>query len=343
MSVFIHFQLIGQLYTDTPWFVSLNRIDGKFHVHTDKLQYFNGVNPYGFEAEIGKWQFSERIKSRYGIYSKWGLQLNYTNFNHKDLGYTVNSLLFIEPLFKVKGKLRISFKAGTGIAYVSNPYHEEDNSYNKAYSTKFVFPLQGGLNVYYFINKQFAIKASGSFRHISNGGVKQPNLGINYPVYGLGLEYLLQKYNVKPINTSKFFRDKEKRTSMLLGYSQKNDTTAIKAESIYNFMVNRSFQISRNNGMTLGGLLEFHDVEMVEKIMDQISMGTYIGNEFFIGKIRFGQQMGIYVFRRKSAPNLLFQNYYLRYLLKEHWVIGADLKAHGIEADYMLIQIGFVF
>ncbi len=93
VCVFIHLPLIGQLYTDTPWFVSLNRIDGDFQVHSDKLQYFNGVNPSGFEMDVGKWLLSENIQSRYGIYSKWGLQINYTNFNHNDLGYTFNSLV----------------------------------------------------------------------------------------------------------------------------------------------------------------------------------------------------------------------------------------------------------
>ncbi len=343
IGVFIHLQIIAQLYTEAPWFVSLNRIDGDFKVHTDKLQHFNGVNPYGFDMEVGKWLLSERIRGQYGVYSKWGVQFNYSNYNHKDLGYTINTLMFIEPLLKAREKWRISVKAGVGIGYVSNPYHEVDNPYNQAYSTKFVYPLQGGVTVYYFFNKQFAVKASGSFRHISNGGVEQPNLGINHTAYGVGVEYILRKYNVKPINTVKYNRDNVKRTVLLLGYSQKRDTTFSGADDILNVMVNRSFQVSRNTGIAFGGLMEYQQNKNADEIKEQIGIGAYIGNEFFIGNIRFGQQLGIYVLKRNEAPTLLFQNYYLRYLLKQHWVVGANLKGHGIDADYLLMQLGYVF
>ncbi len=173
--------------------------------------------------------------------------------------------------------------------------------------------------------------------------MKQPNLGINYTAYGLGVEYLLDKYKVKPINTVNIYRKKVKRMALLLGYSQKKDTLVTKTENIFSIMINKSFQISRTTGLTLGGLLEYQDAKNVENVKYQIGIGPYIGNEFFIGNVRFGQQLGIYVLRRKKVPNLLFQNYYLRYLLKEHWVIGADLKVHGIEADYILVQLGVVF
>ncbi len=341
MAVLVHLQIEGQLITDSPWFISLNNINGNFQVHTDKRQYFNGVNPYGVEVEVGKWLLSNNIQSRYGIYSKWGVQFNYTNFNHEDLGYTLNSLVFIEPLLKARRKWRFSFKAAAGIAYTSNPYEKVNNPHNLAYSSYLAFPLQASISGYYFINKQFAIKVLGSYRHLSNGGVKQPNLGINYLAYGVGLEYILQKYSVMPINTTKFYKEKRKRLDVLIGYSQKNDTLNSGSEAILNVLVNKSFEMSRNNGLTLGGMLEFQDDKSVEEVDGKVGLGAYLGNEFYIGDVRFGQQLGIYALRRKEAPNLLFQNYYLRYLIKEKWIIGANLKAHGINADYILLQIGF--
>ncbi len=343
VAILVHFQVVGQLITDTPWFISLNSINGNFQVHTDKLQYFNGVKPYGFEVEIGKWLLLDNIQSRYGIYSKWGVQMNYTNFNHEDLGYTLNSIVFIEPLFKARGKWRFSIKGGAGIAYTNNPYDKVDNPHNLTYSSYFAFPLQVSLNGYFFVNKQFAFKIYGSYRHLSNGGIQQPNLGINYPAYGAGVEYIFQRYSVQPINTTKFYKEKKQRMDVLLGYSQKNDTLESGSENILNFLINKSFEISRSNGLTIGGMLEFQKDKSVENIKDKSGLGAYLGNEFFIGNIRFGQQLGVYVLRRKEAPNLLFQNYYLRYIIKDKWVTGANLKVHGIDADYILFQIGRAF
>ena len=34
------------------------------------------------------------------------------------------------------------------------------------------------------------LTASGNYNHISNGGLKQPNKGINYPTLALGLDYI---------------------------------------------------------------------------------------------------------------------------------------------------------
>ncbi len=336
----LHHICIGQLYTDKPFFVSVNSVNGKFQVHTNKLQNFNGVKPYGIDVEVGRWLFSEKMQDSYGIYSKWGLLFNYTDFNQEELGYTLNSIMFIEPLLKARGRWRVSVKFGAGIAFMSNPYSQFSNSKNLTYSTKLAFPLVGSANVYMFLNKRFALKLSGSFRHISNGGIKEPNLGINYPIYGLGVEYLFHDYKVQPLNTKKIYRDKKKRMAILVGYSQKRDTISSEVHNIMNLMLNRSYQMSKAIGISMGGLLEFDQNQ--EELMEQLGVGLYFGNEFIISDIRFGQQLGAYIKKRSDAPNLLFQNYYLRYLYRKRWVFGADLKAHGIVADYLLIQVGFV-
>jgi hypothetical protein len=53
--------------------------------------------------------------------------------------------------------------------------------------------LSAGIN--YRFSDKFNIRLSGSFNHISNGGVKYPNLRINFSALGLGLDY---RFNPMP-------------------------------------------------------------------------------------------------------------------------------------------------
>jgi hypothetical protein len=71
------------------------------------------------------------------------------------------------------------FKGGLGIVYMSQTTLEQ--------STQFNFFEQAGLGIHYFITKNMAFTAEGLYRHLSNGGVKEPNGGINTLFLSLGI------------------------------------------------------------------------------------------------------------------------------------------------------------
>jgi lipid A 3-O-deacylase len=70
-------------------------------------------------------------------------------------------------------------KAGLGILYMSQTTREQ--------STQFNFLEQAGLGIHYFITKDIAFTAESLYRHISNGGFKEPNGGINTLFLSLGI------------------------------------------------------------------------------------------------------------------------------------------------------------
>ncbi len=267
--------------------------------------------------------------------------MGYVDFGHPDLGYALTALGYAEPFLKVHGTWRFSARAGMGVAYMSNPYHANSNPLNRTYSTKLAFPLSAGLSAYHFLNDQWAVKTSVSFEHISNGGLKAPNLGINYPLIALALEYSLDTYNGSPVRDLEPIK-KQQRQELLLAYSIKEDSVS-NNQSIATLFYNRSFGGGRINAFTLAAMLEYRQLNVYENAMDQWSIAPLVGNEFLLGRLRFGQQLGLYLMQASEAPNNLFQNYYLRYQISEHLAAGINLKAHGRVADYLGLQIGFVF
>ncbi|WP_185957525.1 acyloxyacyl hydrolase [Saccharicrinis carchari] len=327
--------------TDKPVFYSLAANYGYFQVHTKVLSPFRGSQPRGVELQVSQMLFTNKAKNTFGFYPKWALGLRYVNFGHPDLGYAVKGLAYFEPFLKVQGAWRFSVKAGMGVAYMSNPYDANSNPFNRTYSTKLAFPLSAGGSVYYFFNHKWALKTSVSFEHISNGGLRAPNLGINYPLMSLALEHTLDRYNANPIKSSGLL-PKKQRQELLVAYSLKEDSLS-NYQSLAMLFYNRSFAGGRINAFTVSGMIEYRQIHNDNKALDKWSIAPLIGNEFLLGKLRFGQQLGLYLLQAPEAPNNLFQHYYLRYFVDKRIVTGVALKAHGRVADYLAIQLGLVF
>jgi len=325
-----------------PTFFSISPYIGKFQVHTKSLYPYNGTHPMGIELEVSRLLLSENIREKFGTYIKWGIGLNYVNFNHEDLGYGITSLAYIEPFIKTGGQWRFSAKLGAGLAYMSNPYDNLNNPQNLTYSSHLAFPLQAGANAYYFITKQWAIKANASFHHISNGGIKQPNLGINYPVIAIGVEHTPNIYSIPPKRVL-HKHTKDKRFEILLGYSLKEDTTNTNNQHVVTLFTNYSFQVSRINALTISGYAEYQQINNNTESEYQISIAPLFGNEFLFGQLFFGQQLGAYILKADGQSHWLLQNYYLRYKINSHLTAGVNLKAHGRVADYLSFQFGFIF
>ena len=323
-----------------PNFWSCGFYCGNLQVHTDKLSHFEGVKIRGLELEYSKWMLTEEARYSFGFYPKWGLSLNFVDFGHSSLGYSINGIAFLEPFLVSGDKFRISGKVGAGLAYLSNPYGS-GNPLNLTNSTKVAFPLVGGVNVYYGYNDHWALKISASYRHISNGGIRQPNLGINYPVLGLTLEYATKSYCIPGLTKMDKVR-RNNRTEVLAAYSLKSDLDTDEKSNVMLLGFNRCSGGSRLNVFCYSTIIEYQQVGDDDSSIDPWSVGPLAGNEFLIGKLRFGQQIGVYVLRGKKAPNSLFQIYYLRYLVANKMTVGANLKAHGRVADYMAFQIGLI-
>ncbi len=326
--------------SDRPLFISASAVYGSFQVHTSKLEKYRGINPAGVEIEISRLFLTDKVREMSGTKVKLGLAINYTNFDHIDLGYGIGALFYIEPYFKCSKKWWLSGKGGIGLSYLSQPYNSISNVDNLSYSTHMAFPLFLGISSNYFFSPKWALKATVAFQHLSNGGVKQPNLGINFPTVALGIEHALDDYSLPSKNKNPEYT-KENRIDFLMGYSLKEDTTHVNNTSVVSMFTQKAWQVSRINTLSLGGLIEYQQIH--QTYHKPWSVGLVGGNEFLMGKFLFGQQMGIYLLEGYAASSLLFQNYYLRYKTNSRVLAGVNFKAHGHVADYLSFQLGYSF
>lgn len=131
------------------------------------------------------------------------LHLGYTikTFEHKNGGAPARLSLILEPQYNnvLKPDRDYEFGLGIGIKYMhpltndlhpyiyacTGPHYISVNSENQAEG--FVFSNQFGVGLYYFATKRTALNAGYRFRHMSNGGTRDPNSGIDSHLGVIGL------------------------------------------------------------------------------------------------------------------------------------------------------------
>ena len=331
------FSLAQVELSEKPKFISISKTFGSFQPHTPKIEKYRGTNPSGFEVEWSRWNLSQKALEASGTFAKLSFSAGYVDFDHPDLGYSLYAMASIEPFLIVKPKFRVSLKGGAGVSWLSTVYDAQDNPDNLMFSTNFAFPLSMGAALYYNFHSRLGLRTELGFRHFSNGGVRLPNLGINYYSMGLGLEYAIDPY-VIPEKSKRVPVAKTSRYDFIGGYTIKEDTAKINNRSVFTLIAQRFRQRSRIHGTVMGTQIEYH--ETTERKTNPFNAGIFLGNEFLMGQFRFGQQMGLYFIKGSDARNLLFQNYYLRWFIEEKYILGIHLKVHGRVADYLGVQIG---
>src|SRR5688572_17842411 len=153
---------------------------GKILPHSKAIVDLTGSYLWGLQTDISRIRYTKASWSICNCYSENGISLSYFNFNNpKELGEAFNLVLFAEPQLTL-GRLFLSLRAGMGVAYVTRIYHTDLNPRNLFFSTPWSGLLMTQLSTRYRLTPQWSLRFSASYQHISNGGKRQPNKGMNF-------------------------------------------------------------------------------------------------------------------------------------------------------------------
>ena len=152
-------------------------------VHSKDVAFTKGSRPYGIELGASWQRNDSQSLNICNCYPKKGVVINYYNMGNQHLGKLLSASYFLEPVYKINRHLLFSFKAVIGLVYGTNPYDSIKNPINHAYSLPVSTYLMLGTGLYFRINDHFSLNASLNFNHASNGGMKLPNKGIDWPTH----------------------------------------------------------------------------------------------------------------------------------------------------------------
>lgn len=317
---------------------------GFIFVHSADVENTREARPWGIQATLLWQRTDEQSWNTCRCYPRQGLLLSYYDYTNAVLGHSAKAAYFLEPVFRLTSRISLLVRGSGGLAYLTNPYDRIRNPNNQSYSLPVSAYVALGTGVYAYLHPQYRLNIHFLYEHISNGGMKEPNKGINYPTMGLGLEYLIRPAEIP-------FR------------SKRSDTQSITHRTrwdIHGFATSRTIGVGTKERFFIGGLgvtvskplgrlhaltagLEsYWDLASREKMrQDSIydrsafRQGLMLGHEFLLGKFTFSQQLGVYLFNEIPYFDRIYHRWGLVYKWNANWGIGFNLKAHRQVANFI--------
>ncbi len=343
--------LYGQDTAKNPLSLSLKPQYGFILPHSSKVEHLTHTNPYGVELEYAWFMLKDKNWQQCNCYSKMGFSFLYMNYaNPKVVGSSYNVIGFAEPFLFRSEKLIFSTRMGVGVSFLDKIYDEQENPDNQFFSTHISFITHIDLNLYFKLTDQLNFLVFAKYSHISNGGVKDPNYGMNFPTFGLGLDY----YPGGEIQ----FDEKEKdvfHPEYFYGIYPFGTIESVSADTenpeksaiVTGLYAIAGRTVSKLNGFSIG-MDYVYDGAKKEKLSragvtkDHQQISFLLGHHLQFGKFDFSQHWGTYVYA-PDKPRNFFQRYSLSYRFTKHLSGGVTLKAHGDAADNFNVLFGVVF
>lgn len=319
-------------------------------IHSKEIRAIKNSYPNGIEFDLAWHSTSKKSWSSCHCYPRLGVSTTFWNFDNKEiLGYGLTSLFYIEPVFGAWHIVSFSFRAGFGLSYCSKPYNELTNPDNMSYSTKIAFPMLLGAALNFRLRPQLSLNISSNYNHISNGGIKEPNKGINWPSISIGLDYYHRKpaFKVRKKVNWRETEIPETRFDITI-FSAFKELEPKHFYPVPGVELKGSRQIARINALTIGAEWLYdnaarYDIEKAGEDIDCNKASIAIGHEFLLGKFIFSQQIGFYVYRPYKVGDDVYQRYGLIYRATNWFLLGINLKAHRHVANFIDLRIGFSF
>ncbi|MCE5345413.1 MAG: acyloxyacyl hydrolase [Bacteroidales bacterium] len=321
--------------------------------HSKVIESVSHTNPYGFEISLNKLHTTFKQWQVFNAYWISGLQTGYFNFQNPDiLGSVYDITIFAEPVVSHRRNYLFSICGGTGLSYHTRFYDKLENPLNQFFSTRLAFPLFVGLRLKYRLAERTYFTISGYYNHISNGGLKQPNKGMNFPTLALGLEHFHS--NVPELNhnyTSGQVVPKPGISLLIQTLSaikilEGTEVFPEKLVFIYGFQIKVSKQIKSYYALNLGSEMVFDDyiketIKREQTGLDHKRFALTAGQDFLLGKVIFTQNLGFYIYSPYKARNPVYEKYELAYKFSPKLIAGVYLKAHMQVAEMMGLSFSY--
>jgi hypothetical protein len=362
-NLYFALSLVILLFTNTvfaqdlpkknPLVLGLRSHYGFIIPHSKSIANVSDANPFGLELNISKVFLKQSSWEKCYCESQAGLSISYFNFNNPTvLGSAMSTAIYFEPLIAAKNKLFYSVRGSLGFSYLTKIYDVSQNPDNQFFSMPISFILGATFNVYYRVKPNLLLNFAANYNHISNGGFKQPNKGMNFPTIGIGLDYAWQSISLPDrVGITKRPVDYRLRKQLWAFGSLKTvnepDSLPTVHTTIYGVAGLLSKHIGRYNALQVGveivadGFAK-ETLQRKNSNLDHHQVIGLIGHELWLGRFVFSQQFGVYIYSPyRNSPDFLYQRYGLFYQLTPHLLVGASLKAHRQVADIFDIRVGW--
>jgi hypothetical protein len=336
-------------------------IAGRLHkgfiiAHAEDLKDISKTSPYGIEFDF-YWQLmGEKTWNYTYTFQKVGFSLFYNSFSNPDvLGSSIATTAFIEPALGIDKKISGLIRFGIGPNYLTQVYDSISNPANTFFSSRisFMVLLKMGLN--YRINDRLSLETYANYNHCSNGGIKKPNRGINFPTFSVGMNYKLRRIPTPQYVKTDTLRinPRKQRIDFVFFATSKSDMKGAESYPVYGFNIKISRSVARLSALTFGlewtsdhadkAEIERLNILVNDRFADHRYGAFLVGHDLLLGKFIFSTELGVYVYSPYERLDEVYQRYGLTVHVSKTIFAGINIKAHRHVADFLDIRAGVSF
>lgn len=331
--------------------IGLGAQHGFIFAHSAAVENTKGSHPTGVELALS-WQRNDAAMwNLCNCYPRKGLLLAYYDYDNAVLGKSYTAAYFLEPAYRLGRGAFFSFRGAAGFSYLTSPYHEVHNPSNQSYSTTLSGYLLFGLGLWFRVSDRWWLNASVNYQHESNGGLRQPNKGINWPTAGVAVSYRPHPtpYYRGIRQKEKFWKDYSIRWDAgIFGIAKRavDENGDSRRLPVVGFSFQGSKQVGAIHALTLGTEIYTDHALRLQLKLDTVKAspvraGLLIGHEFLLGRFIFSQRLGVYVFDQTPYFDRLYHRWGIHYRVNERWGAGFNLQAHRHVADFIDLRFTY--
>jgi hypothetical protein len=321
-----------------------------------------------FKRHYPAYEFSIQ-KATYGK-TRWEYMYNYPLIGfaywYSDLGNTeplgAAHAVFPYINFPLLGKkgFNIYFRLGVGLGYLTRKYDRYSNYENLAIGSH----VNGNVNLLLeargSLGKKLVAAGGISLVHFSNGGIKQPNYGLNMPSVSVALAYRISKENPhlkrkllpelyafefdgkKFVNLDLDLAFAMKDMQSMLGKGNKYLVTAFWGNMLWpvgfkgriGWGFDISFDGSDEKTLELQGTYPEHDYQLIKT-------GINAAYELAFSRMSIMMNLGWQLTGLDKRDGYLYEKLALRVGITNNLYTALTLKANYGKADFVALGIGY--
>jgi len=349
----------GNVFPTNNFYKGTDSNGNQTNENAEPIKYYHAAT-----IQIGRQTDGSKLWEQLYVYPYWGIGLSGINFfNQNELGTPSTIFAFINAPFKRWDKLSLNYEIGFGIAFDWEPFNEDYNSYQIVIGSKKTAYFDAGINLIYQLSKRFDASIGYSLSHFSNGGIVQPDYGVNLGGPKIGIKYIFKdRPEFIKQEIPEYKKENEWLMAINLGVKQVIFDTAHRKyirvnykvfgiTSTYNWQTHHKSKWGAGIDFSYDGAINAQidiDDNKVSKVespfIDKFSIGVYPSYELVCNKISIILQSGIYVLRKNidGQTPLFYQRIGVKYHIFQNAFVGINVRAYDFTvADYIEWSIGY--
>lgn len=356
--------LLGLLLASPSWSQSQRSIElaadyGFLFLHSQDLAPIGRSYPRALNFSYAFWLDPEQHWANCRCFPRLGLSTGFHYFDNPSvLGVGLPFYGFLEPWWRLSDHWFLNVRGGLGGAWQSRPYDEEGNPLNLSYSLPFSIYAMVGLGVAYQLSPHWRLNLQMRYNHTSNGGIREPNKGLNYPTASLAFDYALSPVTLAVPEEHRHYHPKEAQKVLRFhifaaakagakldaGGVEERDLTYL----VSGINLRYSQQINRLSALSAGtewvnnqAYREQIERRGLNRDFNQVSF--LLGHEFLLGRFVLSQQVGFYLYKDYGPTPDWYQRYGLLWYPWDKFSVGGNIKVHGHIAEFIDFRLGYAW